>query len=302
MRLTRRHFLWSAAATAAGPLLGLRAHAQAMIGDLQIDTLSDGNLVLPKSFALGTHTEAEVQPILEAHGLSAEQLTPDCNVTLLQAGDRKVLFDVGAGANFMPSAGKLIDALYDLDVYPEEITDVIFTHAHPDHLWGVLDDFDDLLLPEAQYRIGRVERDYWLDPATPDTISPERLSFVAGAIRYLGAIEDRLITFEDGDEVVPGVTARASFGHTPGHMSFEIESGGESLLVVGDAIGNHHLAFERPDWASASDHDAETGAATRVALLDALAASGKPIIGYHLPFPGIGRAERAGDAFRFVAA
>ncbi len=302
MRLTRRQFLWSSSATAAGSLLGLRAHAQAMIGEMQIDTLSDGNLVLPKSFALGSHSEAEVQPILDGYGLSAEQLTPDCNVTLLQVGDRKVMFDVGAGANFMPSAGKLLDALDALGVYPEEITDVIFTHAHPDHLWGVLDDFDDLLFPEAEYRIGQVERDYWLDPTTPDTISPERLAFVGGAIRYLGAVEDRLTTFEDGEEILPGVTAKATYGHTPGHMSFQIAQGGESLLIVGDAIGNHHLAFERPDWTSASDHDGEVGAATRVSLMNELADSGQAIIGYHLPFPGIGRAERKGDTFRFVPA
>jgi len=96
------------------------------------------------------------------------------------------------------------------------------------------------------------------------------------------------------------VMARATFGHTPGHMSFEIGTGGDPILVLGDAVTNAHVNFERPDWPSGSDQDADMGAATRVRLLDRAAADKMRIIGFHLPGGGIGRVERKDGAYRFV--
>lgn len=302
MQINRRTVLQSGAAALGTTALPGWAHAQMMLGDVQIDTLSDGNLVLPRDFQFGDLPQDEVTEILARYGITGDEMTPDCNVTLMRDGTKTVLFDVGAGPNFMPSAGTLWEALDTLGVYPEDVTHVVFTHAHPDHLWGLLDDFDDLVFPEAQYMIGRAERDYWLDPATPDTIGEARLAFAAGAIRYLGAIEDRLSVFDDGEEILPGIAARATFGHTPGHMSFELRSGSESVMVLGDCIGNAHVAFERPGWVSGSDQDQDMGAATRVALLDQLASDQMPFIGFHMPYPGIGRAEKSGDSYRFVAA
>jgi glyoxylase-like metal-dependent hydrolase (beta-lactamase superfamily II) len=302
MQINRRSLLKSGAAALGATALPGWAHAQMTLGNVQIDTLSDGNLVLPREFQFGDLPQDEVTEILARYGITGDEMTPDCNVTLMRDGTNTVLFDVGAGPNFMPSAGTLWEALDELGVYPEDVTHVVFTHAHPDHLWGLLDDFDDLVFPEAQYMIGRAERDYWLDPATPDTIGEARLAFAAGAIRYLGAIEDRLTTFEDGEEILPGIAARATFGHTPGHMAFELRGGSESVMVLGDCIGNTHVAFERPGWVSGSDQDQEMGAATRVALLDQLANDQMPFIGFHMPYPGIGRAEKSGDSYRFVAA
>ena len=103
-----------------------------------------------------------------------------------------------------------------------------------------------------------------------------------------------------GDEVLPGIAAVASFGHTPGHMSFELRNGSDAALVIGDAINNHHVAFARPDWPSGADQDQDTAAATRLALLDRLAAEQMLAVGFHLPDGGMGRVERDADAFRFV--
>ncbi len=306
MKLTRRTLLRTAAAAAVAAGLPLRsawANSVLELGGIRIDMLRDGNLVLPVEFLLAQGMPQDAAAaILQDHGLAGDTLSPDCNITLLRDGSRTVLIDAGSGPNFMPSAGKLPDALDALGVAPQDVTHVVFTHAHPDHLWGVLDDFDDLLFPQADYLIGRVEHDYWRDPATAETIDEGRLSFVAGAQRHLAAIGDRLATFEDGDAVLPGLTARASFGHTPGHMAFEVQNGTEAVMILGDCIGNHHVAFARPDWLSGADQDPQLAATTRIALLDRLAAEQLPFIGFHLPFPGIGRAVQADDGFRFVAA
>ncbi|NBX08691.1 MAG: MBL fold metallo-hydrolase, partial [Marivivens sp.] len=129
-----------------------------------------------------------------------------------------------------------------------------------------------------------------------------RMAFAAGAIRNLQTIEDYLETFEDGDEVVSGISAFATNGHTPGHTSFEIRGGSDSLMIIGDAIGNHHVGFEVPSWASGSDQDQDMGIATRERLLDRLANEQMAMIGFHFPFPGVGRAEKSGDTYKFVAA
>jgi len=210
--------------------------------------------------------------IQRRYDLSGDSLTPDCNVTLIRDGERTILIDVGAGPEFMASAGKLQDALAAIDVAPETVTHVIFTHAHPDHLWGLLDDFEDPVFPNATYLIGKAEWDYWMDPDTVNTIDAGRTTFAVGAKRRLELLEDNITFFNDGEEILPSIAARATFGHTPGHMAIQIGSGTESVMVLGDCIGNHHVAFEQPTWISGSDQDGDMGAATRTMLLDQLAA------------------------------
>jgi glyoxylase-like metal-dependent hydrolase (beta-lactamase superfamily II) len=301
MQITRRHFLTSALAASAAPQK-LWAGTQANLGSMQIDSLSDGNLLLPAAFILGGMPAEELAAIVAKYGLEGGTLTPPCNVTLLRYGARKVLFDVGAGPDFQPTAGKLATAFDALGVSAEEITDVIFTHGHPDHLWGLLDEFDEPVFANATHHFGQIEFDYWTDPNTVSTIGSERTTFAVGAERRLTAIADQFNLFKDGDEILPGVAARATVGHTPGHMSFELRDGSQSLLVVGDALGNHHVAFERPGWAANSDQDGPTAAKTRLVLLDQLASEKMPLLGFHLPEGGIGHAERMADGYRFVAA
>ena len=302
MKLTRRQTLRSGAAAGLALALPPLAWAQTTLelGGVTLDTLSDGNLVLPKSFSLGETPPEGADEILAKYGITGDTLEPDCNVTLLRSGDRVILFDAGAGQEFMPSAGKLNEAFDVLGIDPADITDVVFTHAHPDHLWGVLDDFGDLMFPDAAYHIGRTEWDYWTDPNTVSTIDQGRVTFAVGAKNRLTLLADRMTFFEDDQEILPGVLSRLTAGHTPGHMAFEVQMCGENLMIVGDSIVNHHVAFERPAWFSGSDQDQALGAQTRVALLDQLSQAQMRLIGFHLPDGGLGRAERRGDGFFFV--
>ncbi|MCO4846788.1 MAG: MBL fold metallo-hydrolase [Yoonia sp.] len=301
--ITRRKLIQGIPASFAAASLPLPvwSNTTLSLGSMQIDVLSDGNLVLPRNTTLNNLPADELSKILQKYDISGDQLTPDCNVTLIRDGDRVILFDVGSGPEFMASAGKLQDALAALDVDPFDVTHVVFTHAHPDHLWGLLDDFEDLVFPNATYMIGKSEWDYWIDPETVNNIGETRTTFAVGARRRLALIEDNITFFKDGEEVLPGIAARATFGHTPGHMAFHIAQGSNNLMVLGDCIGNHHVAFERPEWRSGSDQDGDLGAATRVALLEQVASENMSIIGYHMPYPGIGRAEKRGDSYIFVA-
>lgn len=303
--LDRRRFLAATGSTAvlalAGSLGALRgARAQTLsTGAAEISVLSDGNLVLPMGFSFPDVPPEELAKILAENGMPTDALRPDCNVTLARIGDRLVIFDVGAGANFMPTAGKLADSLAAAGIDPADVTDVLFTHAHPDHLWGLTDDFDELVFPNAEYRIGRAEWDFWSAPDTIDKVPQDRQTFVVGAQNRFAAIEDRVIFIEGGQEVLPGIEAVATPGHTPGHLSFMVQ-GAEPVLIVGDAITNSVISFARPDWPSGSDQDTELGAKTRVSLLDRLAADKGRAIGFHFPHPGAGFVERKDGAYRYV--
>jgi glyoxylase-like metal-dependent hydrolase (beta-lactamase superfamily II) len=303
MQITRRRLMASATAALAATAMPRRGWTQTTLtmGDTEIMTLSDGTLSLPPDFIFGTMPQDALGPVLADLGVDpAAPLTPPCNLTLLRRGDTLALFDAGSGLSFQPSAGQLPDALDAAGIDPFDITHVIFTHGHPDHLWGVLDDFDEPYFANAEHMMGGVEFDYWMDDATVSTIGEERASFAVGAKRRLEIIGDAVTRFGDGDEVLPGVLAALTPGHTPGHMGFVIGEGSDAVMVVGDAIGNDHVAFARPGWVSGSDQDPDMAAATRLGLFDRITADRMTLIGFHLGQGGIGTVEAAGEGYRFL--
>ena len=299
---SRRKLLKTAAALPLVTSIPLFAQAELSFGNATLTTVSDGKLILPAELIFEPMPKSELAPILTEFGVSSERLTPECNLALYRDGTNTVLFDVGSGPDFVPTAGAIVESLDAVGLAPEDVTHVIFTHAHPDHIWGLLDDFDEPLFYEATYMMGRAEWDYWWNPETVNTIGEARAAFAVGAKRRMEAIEDAVVLFDDGDEVLPGIAAISSPGHTPGHMAFEVSKGSGAALIVGDAIGNHHVAFRKPEWISGSDHDGSLGVKSHKMLLDRLAAEQIPIIGFHLPGGGMGRVERDGDGYRFVGA
>ena len=299
MSLSRRRLLQTAAPLPLAASVPQLAKANLSLGQATLTTVSDGTLTLPGAFIFEPMPKEALGPILTDYGISSERLTPECNLALYRDGTNTVLFDVGSGPDFMPTAGSIVESLDALGLAPEDITHVVFTHAHPDHIWGLLDDFDEPLFYEATYMMGRAEWAYWWNPETVNTIGEARAAFAVGAKRRMAAIEEAVVLFEDGEEILPGISALSTPGHTPGHMAFEVRQGSNAALVVGDAIGNHHVAFRKPEWESGSDQDAATAVNTRKMLLGRLADEQMAVIGFHLPDGGMGRVERDGDGYRF---
>ncbi|NDV88571.1 MBL fold metallo-hydrolase [Aurantimonas aggregata] len=296
--LTRRRFTIGAAALAGSLGLGSRFGASAASDALT--TLSDGHLEMPTDFVLRGISAEVLQEIGVDRGALGTTLASPCILTLHRSGDRLVLFDAGAGTNFMPSAGKLPESLDAAGIDPAAVTDVIFTHAHPDHIWGVLDDFDEVPFANAAFHVCQTEWDYWRSDAALSEMPEDRQVFVIGARSRFDAIEERSTLFKPGTEVISGIEAVAAFGHTPGHCAFVLHGADAPVMVVGDAIINDPISFARPDLAWAADQDPETAARTRTALLDRLASEKLRFVGFHLPNGGLGRVETAGAGFRFV--
>jgi glyoxylase-like metal-dependent hydrolase (beta-lactamase superfamily II) len=129
----------------------------------------------------------------------------------------------------------------------------------------------------------------------------DRQNFAPGAQRNLGRIREKLRTINPGDDIATGIRAIDTSGHTPGHISIEIASGNDALIVLADALTHTTISFAHPEWKPAGDHyDPDRAVATRIGLLDRLATDRTCIIGYHLPFPGLGHVGRSGSAYRFV--
>jgi len=174
MKFSRRRFLQT---SALAPIIGSLpqiAYSEISLGTSKLTTVSDGSLLLPGAFIFEPMPKDELEPILTEFGLSDDRLTPECNLALYRDGTNTVLFDVGSGPDFMPTAGVITDSLSAMGLSPDDITHVVFTHAHPDHIWGLLDDFDEPLFLNATYMMGRTEWDYWWNPETVNTIGEAR--------------------------------------------------------------------------------------------------------------------------------
>lgn len=307
MRLCRRYVLagFGAMVTAAAlpvPLAeGALAPFRRKLGAIDVTVISDGTLNTPLSLALPETPGAETAALFAAHGLSPEGHQPQINVSLIKTGNELVLIDAGSGSNFQATAGKLAENMEAAGIDPASVTKVVFTHAHADHLWGVIDDFDDGdRFPNASYVISPAEWDFWRDPDTPAKLPDQLKGMARGSARILKRIEAKVERRRGGDMVAPGVTYVETIGHTPGHMAVMVESEGQRLLIGGDVLMNVAVSFARPGWRVGSDYDHDQGVATRMRLLDLLVTERLPLVGFHLPWPGYGMVERSGMAYRFI--
>lgn len=298
----RRTFLAGSGAVLGGLVAApfTAAFAQTLSTEsAELTVVSDGMMTLPLGLVFPDAPQDELVKLLAEYGQPTDAMRPDCNVTLVRTGDRLAIFDVGSGPNFVSGTGKLMESLEAAGVAPGDVTDVIITHAHPDHIWGLTDDFDELVFADADYHIGQTEWDFWSSPDAMAQMPEDRQSFVVGAQNRFAALDGRVNFIGGGDEVLPGIEVVDTPGHTPGHLSFMVH-GAEPVLIVGDAITNATVAFARPEWPTASDQDPELGASTRAALLDRLASERARAIGFHFPHPGAGMVERRGGAFVYA--
>ena len=301
--VSRRQVLAGLAGFGAAATLPRHVWAQAAPhtftqGDFEITVVSDGHLVLPSNILAPDAPPEERQALFEALGIG-EEVQPAMNAPLIRAGSDLILIDNGSGGEFQPdTSGKLAENLAAAGIDPGSITKVVFSHAHPDHIWATAAE-GGLRYPNATYYVSSAEWDFWTNPDLKSQMPEEMHGFVDGAVKHLTAVKDRVTMVKAGDDIVTGIRVLDTAGHTPGHISLEV-AGGEGLIITADAIAVPEVYFPHPDWTFGFDADPAMAVTKRTAMLDRAATDKIRMLGFHWTYPGVGFAERDGTAYRFV--
>jgi glyoxylase-like metal-dependent hydrolase (beta-lactamase superfamily II) len=270
------------------------------VGELSATALRDGVLEFPndnKVFGVG-HTPEEVAALLNAAGQPTDKIHLGLDPLLVQTADRVLLFDTGAGSNFGPMAGQLPTSFAAAGVDPTSVTDIFISHSHGDHVGGLVNAEGALNFPNATIHISKPE---WTFLGGVGAEKAKEMG-VSNYDALVAAMKPKVEAFAPGSQIVKGAVKAVEIkGHTPGHSGYLITSGADSLLYIGDAMHNFVVSVQKPDWTNSFDGDPETAARSRTALISQLATSGQRVYAVHFPFPGIGKFDKRGDGFVWVA-
>ncbi|TYC52079.1 MBL fold metallo-hydrolase [Rhodobacterales bacterium] len=310
VELTRRHALLAAGGAVAGASLGAPSIALAAaekkgdapppvarysVGDFEVTTLLDGavNAQEPQG-TFGMNVEPErFAEVSRENFIPADEFRMFFTPTLVNTGNELILFDTGNGEGARPARGNMRLALEHAGYTPEQVDIVVLTHMHPDHIGGLMEGGSPAFA-NARYVTGQKEYDFW-SGMDPDANGVTKL-----VTSHVKPLAEKMTFLGSGDSVVSGVSAMGAFGHTPGHMVFMLENGGQQLVLAADTANHYVWSLARPEWEVRFDMDKEAAAATRKNVFGMLAADRIPFVGYHMPFPAVGYVETTDNGFHYV--
>ena len=268
-----------------------------MVGQFEVTALFDGAFEMDVGL-MKNATVPEMKQMLARRYIDGDKVQTAINVYLINTGKNLVLVDAGCGVLFGPERGKVIENLRASGYAPEQIDTILISHMHPDHVGGLVDADGKILFPNAKVHAHKLESEYWLSEkltaeAPNDTIRGRFLAAQNSTEPYRKA--GRWHTFDHRDEVVPGIRAISTSGHTPGHTTFRINSDEERLFTLGDIVHSYAIQFTRPDIAIEFDVDPEQAVQTRYKVFNLAVKYKWLVAGQHLPYPGIGYIGSNGD-------
>ena len=316
MAISRRNFIVAASAASGGvalsPFKSTQSQAETPVskienpgfhrfqfGDFEITTLSDGRRAgeaPEKTYAINQDPK-DVAALLEENLLPPDRFVNSFTPVLINTGEELVLFDTGMGALARDKGqGRLVSALEASGYKADDVSLVVLSHFHPDHIGGLMEG-DKPAFANARYVAGQKEFDFWTNPARLESPAKTVAQMVEKNVKPLA---EKTTFTDDGKEVVPGIHAVGAYGHTPGHLAFRIESGDKQLMLISDTANHSVITLQRPDWHVSFDADKEMAAETRKRIFDMLATDRIPFIGYHMPFPSLAYLKRQGEGYLYV--
>lgn len=270
-----------------------------VMGDFEVTALSDGHRTVPDPQSIFgiDQDKAAVEKLLEENFLPTGAMQFTFAPVLINTGTELLIIDTGNGEGGREGgAGRMLESLKASGYKPEEVSLVVLTHMHGDHIGGMME-AGKPAFPNARYVSHKVEYDFWTDDARMGTKAEKNHQL---AMSNVAPFAGKFTFVEEGGEVVPGITAHEAFGHTPGHTIYRVESGGRTIVLTGDTSNHFVLSLQRPEWQVSFDMDKEAATASRRKVFDMIAEERVAFIGYHMPFPAAGFVEKTDDGYRFV--
>lgn len=288
------------------PYFAKRPFHQFKIGELEMLVLTDGHINLaPVQAAFPNGSEKAETALLQKSFRPTDAVDLGMNMLLIKKENEYILIDTGTGGGFGPSSGWLLQSMADAGISPVNITNIIISHAHPDHVGGLLNTNDQPVFQNAKIHISRIEHEFWT--AAKQDFSKSKFQdkelltkFTAATQKTLKILQPQLQLFENNTVLLGCIRMEIAAGHTPGHSLTHIFSGNEKLVHIADLVHSDVLLFPHPEWGFNGDTDIALAANTRRRVMKALADSQTKVIGYHLPWPGLGHVRSEGNEFRWV--
>jgi glyoxylase-like metal-dependent hydrolase (beta-lactamase superfamily II) len=276
------------------------------VGDIEVTVLTDGFRMVPVDDKyLVNAGAADLAKALAAAKLPTDAMKNTYSPIVLNTAGKRVLIDTGNGeAALKPSKGErgtLNGNLAAAGIARETIDVVVISHFHADHVNGLLTADNKPAFPRAEIKVPEAEWKFWMDDGEMSRASKGRMTeLFANNRRVFGALGRKVTPYVWGQEVVSGLTAMGTPGHSIGHTSFMLASGGKQVFVQSDVCNNAFVFAPHPDWQGFFDQDPPAAAATRRRVYDMLVADKLPVQAFHFPFPALARIEKAGSGYRVV--
>jgi len=266
------------------------------MGAFSITAISDGYL------SAGLDLLSNIDP-MDASKLQRDAGVSDpssihINCYLVRGRGRTILIDAGAGG-FKQWGGTLTANLALAGVRPSDIDTILLTHAHPDHIGGLMDASGEAAFPDAALVVHSREVSFWEDDGNLSRATERARGNFLFARKVFDTYRERIRAFTD-QEVLPGISAMPLPGHTAGHTGYRLESGELGLLIWGDIVHFPEIQIARPDVGIAFDQDPALSAETRTRLLDVVSSDKVLIAGMHLGQPGFAHIERRGKRYEML--
>ena len=290
-------------AFAKAPMAGtaMTSFRRVKLGDFEVTAVFDGFANVPKVFPIfgNNQSEEKVAAHMQANFLPGDAMQIGFTPMVVNTGNELILFDTGNGSERGETRGHILNSLAAAGFSADQIDVVVISHFHPDHIGGMIKE-GKAVFPNARYVTGAAEYDFWTSKdvtESSDKSMQDRSNLVQAQVVPLA---EKFTFLKPGNDVVTGITSIENFGHTPGHMAYNIESNGKRLLLWADACNHYAASLQKPEWHVIFDMDKDKAVASRRRILDMAAADKVPATGYHMPFPAIGFVEKVGDAHRWV--
>jgi len=277
------------------------------LGELELFVLTDGYIHEENLNAFAPRgTVAELKSILKNNFRPDNYIDMAMNILLVKTKNKLILLDTGMGIFADERTGFLLKSLQKAGFSPKDITDVFISHAHPDHIGGVVDKKQNLVFPNANIFISKIEHDFWMKATIKDFNNsalkeqPELLNQIIPAIQnILKTIQPKLKFYDLNNPLYDYFSFQLAPGHTPGLTVTTLSSGNEKLIYIADLIHSDVILFPHPEWGYFGDTDLDIASASRKKLLQQLADTKIRAFAYHLPWPGLGFTKTKSDAFEW---